>query len=132
VLVTTALFAAFAGVVGAPVAGVMRSGADNFDDPASESALARQQLERAGGASPAPDLLAAVRPGGSTGAAPGAPAVARIARGIAADPGVARVVRLPTVRRPEADGGSQRAAYLAAFFRGSSSNAKGRHRRPPP
>ena len=63
ILVTTLLFAVVAGVVGGPVAGSMKGGSDNFEDPASESVAARNTLEHAAGMSSEPDAIALVRPG---------------------------------------------------------------------
>jgi RND superfamily putative drug exporter len=61
VLLATLLFAVLAGVVGGPVAGSMKAGSDNFEDPASESVAARQTLERASGSELAPAGQAKVR-----------------------------------------------------------------------
>jgi RND superfamily putative drug exporter len=49
-----------AGVLGLPVFSALDSG-DDFDDPGAEAVLAREDLKRATGASPAPDLIALVR-----------------------------------------------------------------------
>jgi uncharacterized membrane protein YdfJ with MMPL/SSD domain len=124
VLVTTALFAAVAGVLGTPVAGVMKSGADNFDDPASENVAARSTLERAGGASPSPDLIAVVRPGAPVRSRAGMAVVDRVSRDIAGEPGVARVVSARSVPGRELVSRDGRSTYLAAFFSGTSNDAK--------
>src|SRR2546421_817570 len=124
VLLATLLFAVLAGVVGGPVAGSMKGGSDNFEDPASESVAARQTLERAAGASSEPDAIALVRPGGPVRSAAGDAKVREVARGLAADPGVARVVSFPSTGDPALVSRDGRATYLAAYFRGTNADAK--------
>jgi hypothetical protein len=63
----TALFAVVGAIVGTSATGVVKSGADNLDDPAE-------------GASPDPDLIALVRLGASVRSGIGAAAVDRAAR----------------------------------------------------
>src|SRR2546429_8608655 len=91
VLLATLLFALVAGVVGGPVAGSMKGGADNFEDPSSESVAARTALEHAAGASSEPDAIALVRPGAPVRSAAGRAQVRSVAAQIAADRGGARV-----------------------------------------
>jgi RND superfamily putative drug exporter len=124
VLLATVLFAVLAGVIGGPVAGSMKGGSDNFEDPASESVAARQTLERAAGASSEPDALALVRPGGPVRGAAGQAKVRAVAQGLAADPGVARVVSFPSTGDPAFVSRDGRATYLAAYFRGTNVDAK--------
>jgi uncharacterized membrane protein YdfJ with MMPL/SSD domain len=124
VVVVTLVFAVVAGVLGGPVAGVMKAGSDNFEDPASESASARHALERAGRASAEPDLIALVRPGAPVRSASGRARVDDVARRIAADRGVARVVSFSSTRDPALVSRDGAATYVAAYFRGSSVDAK--------
>ena len=120
----TLAFAVVAGVIGGPVAGVMKAGSDNFEDPASESVAARHALERASGASPEPDLIALVRPGAAVRSAKGEAPVRTVAARVAADRGVARVVSFPATRDPALVSRDGRSTYVAAYFRGTSSDAK--------
>jgi uncharacterized membrane protein YdfJ with MMPL/SSD domain len=71
-----------AGVLGLPVFTALDSG-DDFDDPSAEAVTARDDLARVTGASPAPDLVALVRPAGKR-------AVADVAAQVR-DPAVASV-----------------------------------------
>jgi RND superfamily putative drug exporter len=124
VLVATLLFAVLAGVVGGPVAGSMKGGSDNFEDPASESVAARQTLERAAGASSEPDAIALVRPGVPVRSAAGEAKVREVAGRLAGDPGVARVVSFPSTGDPALVSRDGRSTYVAAYFRGTSADAK--------
>ena len=124
VLLATLLFAVFAGVVGGPVAGSMKGGSDNFEDPASESVAARQTLERAAGASSEPDAIALVRRGGSVRGAAGRAKVRQEAARLGADRGVARVASFTRTGDPALVSRDGRATYLAVYFRGSGADAK--------
>jgi RND superfamily putative drug exporter len=124
VLVVTLVFAVAAGVLGAPVAGVMKAGSDNFEDPASESHAASKALERVSGASPEPDVIAVVRPGGDVRSAQGAARVQQVAGKLASDRGVARVVSYPATGDPGLVSRDGRATYLAALLKGTSDDAK--------
>jgi RND superfamily putative drug exporter len=124
VLLGTLVFAVLAGVVGGPVAGSMKAGSDNFEDPASESVTARQTLERAAGASSEPDAIALVRPGAPVRSPAGEAKVRAVAARLAADPGVARVVSFPSTGDPALVSKDGRATYLAAYFRGTNADAK--------
>src|SRR2546423_1084913 len=92
VLLATLLFGVVAGVIGGPVAGSMKAGADNFEDPASESVAASNTLEHAAGTSSEPDVIALVHPASPVRSAAGQADVRRVAALLAADHGVARVV----------------------------------------
>jgi uncharacterized membrane protein YdfJ with MMPL/SSD domain len=124
VLLATVVFAIVAGVVGGPVAGSMKGGADNFEDPASESVAARQSLEHAAGSSAEPDAIALVRPAAPVRSGAGQAEVRRVAALLAADRGVARVVSYPSTGDPALVSRDGRATYLAAYFRGSNVDAK--------
>ena len=110
VLAATAAFLVAAVAFGAPAPGLLRGGHD-FEDPASEAAVVREQLERATGTGAAPGLVALVEPGAS-GARPAGAKVAQAARLAAADPGVADV---RTAYGPPRAGG--RRAYVSVTFR---------------
>jgi RND superfamily putative drug exporter len=119
VLLATLTFAVLAAVVGGPVAGSMKGGSDNFEDPASESVAARHTLERAGGASSEPDVIALVRPGPPVRSATGEAKVRLLATRLGADPGIARIASFPSTGDPALISRDGRATYLAVYFRGS-------------
>jgi uncharacterized membrane protein YdfJ with MMPL/SSD domain len=85
-----AFFVAFgvAGALGGPVAGVLNAD-DDFEDPSAQAIAARDDLEQAGGASPAPDVIALAprAQGGAVAAALKDPAVAAIRRGDVSEDG---------------------------------------------
>jgi len=60
VALLAALFFVVAGVLGGPAPGLL-SAQNNFEDPGSQSAHARKQVERATGAEPSAGVLALVR-----------------------------------------------------------------------
>ena len=124
ILLGTLLFAVLAGVVGGPVAGSMKAGSDNFEDPASESVAARHTLERAAGMSSEPDVIALVRPGVPVRSAAGDAKVRRTAARLGADPGVGRVASFPSTHDPALVSRDGRATYLAVYFRGTNADAK--------
>ena len=124
VLLGTLLFAVVAGVIGGPVAGSMKAGADNFEDPASESVAARNTLEHAAGTSSEPDVIALVRPASPVRSAPGEAQVRRVSARLSADPGVGRVVSFPSTGDPALVSRDGHATYVAAYFRGTNVDAK--------
>jgi RND superfamily putative drug exporter len=73
------------GVVGGPAPGSLNA-ANAFDDPGSQATRAQTLIERATGARPSADVIALVH------APPSSGEVARVARTLRADPGVAGVV----------------------------------------
>jgi uncharacterized membrane protein YdfJ with MMPL/SSD domain len=91
------------GVLGGPAPGLLDA-PRAFDDPGAQATRARQQIERATGASAAADVVALVR------AAPGSGETLRVARVLRGDPGVATVA----TALPSRDG---RQALLAARLR---------------
>ena len=111
VLAATFAFAVLAAVIGGPVAGSMKAGSDNFEDPASESSTARAALQQAAGMSAEPDVIALVRPVGAR---------------LAAEPGVARVASFPSTGDAALVSRDGRSTYLAAYFRGGNADAKDR------
>ncbi|MDX6668127.1 MAG: putative drug exporter of the superfamily, partial [Solirubrobacteraceae bacterium] len=124
VLAVTVVFAVAAGVLGAPVAGVMKAGSDNFEDPASESHAASKALERVSGASPDADVIAVVRPGGDVRGPQGMARVQQVAGKLASDRQVARVVSYAATHDPGLVSRDGRATYIAALFKGTSDDAK--------
>jgi RND superfamily putative drug exporter len=95
ILAATAVFAALAGIVGGPVAGLMKtSPGANFRDPGSESVTAQKLLERWTGVDPDVGVVARVEPSQRP----------RVERALRAERTIARVRPL--------DG-----RYLVAFFR---------------
>ena len=62
VLVVTGLFVVVAAGLGGPVATILTSGTNTFEDPATESVKARNILAHATGANPQVTLTALVRP----------------------------------------------------------------------
>ena len=86
--VLTLVFFIAAGVYGGPAAGLLNA-RNSFAAPSSPSAREQQAIERATGAEDGPGVLALVS------APPSSPAVAAVARTIAAVPGVAAVTPPP-------------------------------------
>src|SRR5436309_11775366 len=78
------------GAIGGSVFGVLKP--FGFDDPASESVQANDSLARAAGYEPSPGLVALVEPGPPARSPAARAEMARVARTLAADPMVARVV----------------------------------------
>jgi len=79
------IFFLVAGVIGGPAAGLLKA-RNGFEDPSSQAAAARKQIERATGVEPTAGVIALVH------GAPAGPAVASAAATLRADSGVARVV----------------------------------------
>ncbi len=89
VVIVAVLFMAVAAVVGGSLTGSLAPG--GFEDPGKEFVQARERLEDAGGAGPAPAVIALVDPGRAIASPGGRDAVERVATTIAADPDVAHV-----------------------------------------
>jgi RND superfamily putative drug exporter len=102
ILAAVVAAAAVAGVLGAPVPGLLVDSTTSFEDPSSAGVQARHVFERASGVDSAPDVVLLVR-----GATP--PRVARARALLAGDPAVALVS--PTFR--SLDG---RSAFVAGTF----------------
>ncbi|MGH2949508.1 MAG: MMPL family transporter, partial [Solirubrobacteraceae bacterium] len=109
VLAATVLFVAFAAVFGGPVVGMLDSD-DDFEDPAQESVLARESVERATGLSAAPDLVALVRLGAPADSPEGRAEQRRVREALR-DPAVADVTA------QHATGPEPESLYMAAYFR---------------
>jgi RND superfamily putative drug exporter len=106
VLVFAVVFVVVAGVVGGPVAGLLDTGREDFDDPSAEAVLAGEDVERATGASVSPDVIALVR---------GTENVPRVTAVLEGERGLARVVRGDTSR----DGES---AYVLGWTRAGAND----------
>jgi len=92
VLIATGVFFLVAAAVGGPVAGILTSGTNNFDDPASESVRARNLISSATGANPEVMVTALVNPTGTVSAESLRSRVEEVAGELREDPGVKRVV----------------------------------------
>jgi RND superfamily putative drug exporter len=101
---------AVAGMFGGPLPGLLGT-EDNFDDPASESVVARKAIAEASGASATPDFVALVRDADAA-------KVAAVKRILEADPGVAQVID----RGARSTDGTS--TYLATTFRSKGSDAE--------
>jgi uncharacterized membrane protein YdfJ with MMPL/SSD domain len=104
-----------AGFFGGPVFGMLDSDGD-FDDPRAEAVHARQDVERATGASASPDLIALVRLGASADSPAAQAKLARVARALR-DPGVASVVRYERGGSRALVSKDGRSSYVVATFR---------------
>ena len=115
VLAVAVLVVVFAGAVGSPVVGLLDTD-DDFEDPAAESVLATADIERATGASAAPDLVALVR----LGAPVDSPQAREKLQSVTAalrDPGVAQVTAYDGQGPPELVSEDGRSTYVVATFR---------------
>jgi uncharacterized membrane protein YdfJ with MMPL/SSD domain len=117
VLVVT-LLVVFASVFfGGRVAGLLSDDNSNFEDPASESVVAREALQDAAGSSPEVAVVALVRTGVDIRTSRGARAeVEGVADTIAADPAVAHVVGYLETQNPAFISRDGTSTYLAASF----------------
>ncbi len=104
------LFFLVAGVFGGPAAGLLKA-RNGFEDPSSQAAAARKQIERATGIEPTAGVIALVQGARASVGAASAAATMRT------DPAVARVVvSAPDPSRPALDG---HPAIVAATLRSS-------------
>ncbi len=92
VVICAVLFAGVAGYFGGPVAGLMTSGAEDFNDPGSESIVAQERLAEAADANPGADVLALVRAGEDVESPAAQEKVRAVAERIGEDEAVARVL----------------------------------------
>ena len=90
--------------------------ATGFEDPSAEFVHARNALQDATGASPAPGLIALVSPGTEVRSAAGRAEVARVARTIAADRDVSSVVTAFNGGGDALISKDGRSSYIATFF----------------
>ena len=125
VLLVTLLVVIVSVFFGGPVAGLLSSDNSNFEDPASQAVLARASLEQAADASPAVGLVALVRTGTNVSTSAAARAeVRRVARTIAAEPTIARVVSYLTTGDAAFVSRDGTSTYLAASFKPVSGSAQ--------
>src|SRR5438128_7965651 len=92
VLVVTGLFVVVAAGLGGPVATILTSGTNTFEDPATESVKARNILAHATGANPQVTLTALVRPAQVASANALRRRVEEVASELRQDPAVKRVL----------------------------------------
>ncbi len=116
VLGVTALFFVVAAVLGGPVFGLLKAGND-FEDPGSQSAKARRELERAAGSKVDVGLVALIRTRSQVTSPAAAGKVRGVARTLRADPAVARVVSLDDTGDRSFISNDGSATYVAATFR---------------
>ena len=98
------------GVIGSQASGVLKA-PNAFEDPGSQAAAARRQIERATGAQPAAGILALVE------AAPRSAPAAAAAHTLASDPGIARVVTYTQTHDPRLISRDGRSTVIAASLR---------------
>ena len=114
VVAASAVFAVLAVLVGGPVAGLLKTGRDNFEDKSSESARAQAALTKASGRSPEADIVVFVRTRrGRSGEA----AVRRAERALARHPDIAATVSPLTAPRSGLRSDDGRAALIVGFLR---------------
>ncbi len=111
-----ALLFAVVGVVGGPAPGSF-SAPNAFDDPGSQASRAREQIERATGEAASAGVIELVRAPRSSAE------VARVARTLGADPGIARVSLPPPSGRSAAVSRDARQVLVAATLRAGASDS---------
>ncbi|MFY9578608.1 MAG: MMPL family transporter [Gaiellaceae bacterium] len=92
VLVGTGVFFVVAAGLGGPVATVLTSGSNSFDDPATESVKARNLLAHATGANPEFTLTVLVQPKEGASTSAGRSRIEQVAMTLRQDPAVRRVL----------------------------------------
>jgi len=127
VLIAAAVFLVVAIVAGMPVTGLLSAGnADDFVDPAAESLLTSERLQRDLGRTLSPAIIVLVRTDGPAASAAGRRKVGRVVNVLRDDPGVNRVDSLLHADPREQQTDSQpnpliardgRATYALAFLR---------------
>ncbi|HYM57068.1 MAG TPA: MMPL family transporter [Solirubrobacteraceae bacterium] len=105
-----------AGAFGGPAFGLLETGTEDFDDPASESVVASAQIARATGASASPDVIALVRLGAGADT-PGAQAKLDRVAAAMRDRDVAQVLRYEPGGERALVSRDGRSSYLVATFR---------------
>ncbi|MGI8429597.1 MAG: MMPL family transporter [Solirubrobacteraceae bacterium] len=120
VLGLTAVLFVVAAVFGTPVFGLLKSNND-FEDPSSQSAQARSQLEHAAGTQVDVGLVALIKPGGPVSSPSAAAEVSAVAHALRSDPAVGRVVSFDQTRARALVSRDGTSTYVAATFRNLSS-----------
>jgi uncharacterized membrane protein YdfJ with MMPL/SSD domain len=113
VAITAVFFAVALTVAGGLTASLSPGG---FEDPDAEFVAARDQLQQAGGESPAPGLIVLVEPGGPVVAPEGRATIERIAGIVGADPQVSRVLTAFNGGGEGLVSTDGSATYMAAYF----------------
>ena len=117
VVICAMLFGVVAIMLGGRVAGTMTNGSDDFEDPSSESVLARERLAEVADTRPDVDVVALVRTKEYVRTPEARTKIENVARKIARDPAVARVVTTYNVQNPTMISTDGRATYVLASFR---------------
>ena len=113
------VFAAVAGVVGAPVAGKMHAN-DPFNDASSQTVEVKNLIGRATGELPGAAIIALVTPPGGVDAPGTAATVHRIAREVEREPTVTRTLTYYDTHSRSFVSGDRRSTIVVAFFRNVS------------
>lgn len=117
VLLAGLIFVFVAGFFGGPVAGLLTSGATDFDDPGSESVAARERLEQATGVNPDVSVIVLVEPGQDIRGSRARARIEQIAETIERDPTVARVFTAFNTGNPSFVSRDQRSTFVAVSFK---------------
>jgi RND superfamily putative drug exporter len=115
VLTGAVLLVLVGGVIGGPVAGLLKSD-DDFDPPAAEAVQAREAIARATGASATPDVIALVRLPAAAGSSAGQAKLAQVVAA-ARGPEVARVDAFKPGGPRELVARDGRSSYVAVTLR---------------
>jgi uncharacterized membrane protein YdfJ with MMPL/SSD domain len=116
VAVLGALLFAIVGVIGGPAPGSF-SASNSFDDPGSQATSARERIERATGDAAGAGVIALVRAPRSSAE------VARVARTLGREPGIARLALPPPSGRSAAVSRDARQVLVAATLRAGRSES---------
>ena len=114
VLALTLVMVVAAGAFGGPVVGLLTSD-DDFEDPGSESVVARATVERVTGRSASPDMVVLVRLGAPIDSRQAQDKIRRVAAALQ-DPEVAQVVAVRGGEPAELVSRDGRSTYLVARF----------------
>ena len=105
-------------VLGAPVVSKLTTGAQDFQDPASENVAARNQLEKATGVDPTVAVIALIHTDGPVASAAGRAKVVSVARELRKDPAVGSVVTFfNTGRNPSFLSRDGKSTYVGVSFK---------------
>ncbi len=114
VLAVSLVVVAAAGAYGGPVVGLLDTD-DDFEDPSSESVVARATVERVTGRSASPDMVVLVRLGAPVDSRPARQKIARVAAALE-DPDVAQVIAVRRGEPTELVSRDRRSTYVLATF----------------
>jgi len=116
-LVAAGIFVAVCGVLGGPVAGKLSTSNASFEDASSASVKTRELIEQRSGVSPDIAVVVLVRAGADVHSPAVRARIGRIAKSVAADPGVARVFDLYSTGDRSFASTDGRSTYLAVAFK---------------